>query len=151
MEIFVFAVLLGLIPAFIARSKGHGFVSWWIFGALLWIIALPCALLLKPDHSNAVHHGRERKCPACAEYVLGEAILCRYCGTRFDDFKAPEIQQPQASSSPPTTTAPEMFGACKYCGGDGAEVCGLGGTAYHKSCHTEYHRSEAAIANKTDR
>lgn len=48
MEIFVFAVLLGLIPAAIASHKGRSFGVWWFYGALLFIIALPMALLLKP-------------------------------------------------------------------------------------------------------
>jgi hypothetical protein len=46
--IYVVAAVLGLIPAAIARSKGRDFGTWWIFGALLFIVALPAALLLKP-------------------------------------------------------------------------------------------------------
>ncbi|MEW5872600.1 MAG: cytochrome c biogenesis protein CcdA [Chloroflexota bacterium] len=38
---------LGLIPAFIARSKGRNFFDWWFFGASLFPIALPMALLIK--------------------------------------------------------------------------------------------------------
>ncbi len=41
-------IILGLIPAFIARSKGRKFYDWWFFGAALIIVALPAALLLKP-------------------------------------------------------------------------------------------------------
>lgn len=42
-------VVLGLIPAFIAKSKGRNFYEWWIFGTALIIVALPAALLIKPD------------------------------------------------------------------------------------------------------
>ena len=42
-------IILGLIPAFIARSKGRKFYDWWFFGAALIIVALPAALLLKPE------------------------------------------------------------------------------------------------------
>lgn len=46
--VFVLAGLLGLIPAFIARDKGRDFGTWWIYGALLFVVALPHALLTKP-------------------------------------------------------------------------------------------------------
>jgi cytochrome c-type biogenesis protein len=41
-------IVLGLIPAFIARSKGRKFFDWWFFGAALIFVALPAALLIKP-------------------------------------------------------------------------------------------------------
>jgi hypothetical protein len=48
MEVFVLAAMIGLIPAKIAHDKGYDFWQWWIFGALLFIIATPWAILLKP-------------------------------------------------------------------------------------------------------
>lgn len=51
MEFLVLLLLagaLGLIPAYVARSKGHEFGLWWIYGTLLFIVALPHAMLLKP-------------------------------------------------------------------------------------------------------
>lgn len=45
--------VLGLIPAYIARQKGRSFFDWWIFGAGLFIIALPAALMLKPHKEPA--------------------------------------------------------------------------------------------------
>lgn len=47
--IFVVFVCIGMIPALIADSKGRNFISWWIFGTLAFIIALPAALLLQPN------------------------------------------------------------------------------------------------------
>lgn len=41
------AALLGLIPAWIASSRGRSFGLWWIFGALLFIVALPMSIMLK--------------------------------------------------------------------------------------------------------
>lgn len=44
------ALGLGLIPAAVARSKGsRAFFAWWAFGALLFVIALPAALLRRND------------------------------------------------------------------------------------------------------
>jgi hypothetical protein len=50
------AAVLGLVPALIARGKGRSFVSWWLFGALTWIIAM-IAVLLVEDKAAAARHG----------------------------------------------------------------------------------------------
>jgi cytochrome c-type biogenesis protein len=41
---------LGLIPAFIAQRKGRSFLEWWLFGMGLFPLALPMALMLKPQN-----------------------------------------------------------------------------------------------------
>jgi len=58
MEILIIAVLLGLVPAYIAQKKGRSFVGWWIYGALLFIVALPHALIMDPlpDSEAAMKH-----------------------------------------------------------------------------------------------
>lgn len=40
-------LLFGLIPALIAYGKEHNFLIWWGYGAVLPIVALPHALLLR--------------------------------------------------------------------------------------------------------
>jgi hypothetical protein len=84
MEILVIAAVIGLIPAAIAQSKGHSFMAWWIYGAALFIVALPHALLLKPDtkeiENRQLSSGDSKKCPFCAEVIKQEAVVCRYCG-----------------------------------------------------------------------
>jgi hypothetical protein len=49
MELIIIAILLGLLPAFIAQSKGRSFIAWWIYGAAIFIIALPHSILIKKD------------------------------------------------------------------------------------------------------
>lgn len=36
----ILAVFLGLIPANIAKKKGHSFALWWFYGWALFIVAI---------------------------------------------------------------------------------------------------------------
>lgn len=89
MPILLLASILGLIPAAIAHSKGGNFVGWWFFGALLFIIALPCALFRVRDtkvlEQRSITNRDQKKCPDCAELVKVDANVCRFCGHRFSE------------------------------------------------------------------
>jgi hypothetical protein len=73
------AALLGLIPAVIAKGKGRSFAGWWLFGALLFIVALPAALIVKDADSDRY------PCPHCAEMIKFEAQVCPFCRGDVDD------------------------------------------------------------------
>ena len=88
MEFLLIAIVLGVIPAFIARQKGRSFLGFWIYGTLLFIVALPHAILAKPDQARLearlLSDGANRKCPQCAEIVKSEARICRHCGSALE-------------------------------------------------------------------
>ena len=48
MTFSLFAILIGLFPASITNTKGRYVFLCWLYGALLFIVALPHALLLAP-------------------------------------------------------------------------------------------------------
>jgi hypothetical protein len=77
------SVLLGLIPAYIANRKGRKFARWWIYGWLLFIIALVHSLSIKG-----------RRCPYCAEQIRPEAKVCRFCGRDLAPIQ--DVSQKQA-------------------------------------------------------
>jgi hypothetical protein len=70
MELLFLAALLGLLPASIAQRKDYSFLGWWIFGALLLIVALPYTLLMKPNESTC------RLCPSCRRSIGRQASVC---------------------------------------------------------------------------
>ena len=83
MEILIWSIVLGLIPALIARSKGRSFALWWLYGALLFIVALPHSIIIKADREyiekRQLADGM-KKCPFCAEMINGDARVCKHCG-----------------------------------------------------------------------
>lgn len=75
---------MGLLAAFIASQKGRNFTAWWIYGALLFPVAIVHALLLGVD-VRAI--GGTRKCGFCRTSVSLNATHCPKCGHEFVDLR----------------------------------------------------------------
>lgn len=90
MELVIICALLGCIPATIAKRKGRDFWGWWLYGALLFIIALIHSLVIKKDiraiERSQLNEGLV-KCPFCAEMIKPEAIKCKHCGSDVEPQK----------------------------------------------------------------
>lgn len=72
-------ILLAFIPAFIAKSKGRSFLIWYVYGLLLWIVALAHAVVANPTKEAVLKSGKYKRCLHCDELIKNGANTCSYC------------------------------------------------------------------------
>jgi hypothetical protein len=79
----LFSLLLGFIPAFIARSKGYSFVLFWVL-SLFWFFPALIVSLVIPHRADPGYGGMfggvaRGPCRRCGESVPLAANVCRFC------------------------------------------------------------------------
>lgn len=81
MTILIIAMMLGCCTGLIAKSKNRGFFAWWLYGTLIFIVAIVHVLIVKPlQPSEAeMHASGSRLCPHCAEEIQMAAVVCKHC------------------------------------------------------------------------
>ena len=75
-------LLLSVIPAYIAQTKGKSFGAWYVYGLFLLPITFVHSLILERD---------DRKCPHCAELVKLEATVCKHCNSKLEAHDPLEV------------------------------------------------------------
>jgi len=87
--------------AAIAKSKNRSTLVWFLLGLILGILGL---LIIGFMKAKEVDGHSQFPCPSCAEMILVQSTVCRYCG-----IDLPELDSPTGNVMPsePTITLPK--------------------------------------------
>lgn len=81
-NLLIVSAFLGLIPGFIAKSKGRDFFPWYVYGVLIFIVAFIHSLVIqKTDEmkKEELTANGYFECPYCKELVKPGATVCPHC------------------------------------------------------------------------
>jgi len=111
------AVIFGLITGAIASGKGRSFVGWFVFGSLLFIIALPAVIFSSDlaEEEKQKELAKTRTCPHCAETIKKEANVCKHCGRDVPEYTAPTDSQTTGLCPNCGKKVPENATFCRHC------------------------------------
>jgi hypothetical protein len=93
MEWIIAWLALAIGAGAIASSKGRSGFGYFVLGLFLPLIGLLIAIGMAPAQPAAqstmvrhrAPHEGEKKCPACAEWILRDAKKCKHCGELLPD------------------------------------------------------------------
>lgn len=109
--LFLLWIAIGVVIAVAAKGRGREPLLWFIYGFLIWPIALIHLFILPKTDERIAHEagvaaqgvgqarlaaiesqgaGRQ-PCPYCAELILPAAKLCPHCKTRLEDLSTKEL------------------------------------------------------------
>jgi len=73
-------IVLCILIGSLASSKGRSFFGYFLLSVILSPLIGLLILLVSGEAQQKVPPGGQKKCPACAEAIKAEAIVCKHCG-----------------------------------------------------------------------
>lgn len=98
-NLLLLALVFGALTSLAAKRKNRDQVAWFWIGFIFNLFGLIAVLIIQPleRHTEEAGHGgaptssrKTKKCPDCAEEILLEARVCRFCGHKFTDYELAE-------------------------------------------------------------
>ena len=92
MEWVIIWLIGAIIVAIIAANKERSVVGWFLFGLVIWPIALVAILVssnLDEEDTKIREAAMRYPCPFCAEMIMREAKICPHCRSELIDEPPP--------------------------------------------------------------
>jgi hypothetical protein len=88
--LLLFWLGMATLVAAIAANKGRSWFGFFVYGFLLWPIALIHALIMQST-VQAPSERDTRACPHCAETIKREAKVCKHCSRDIEPLPSAEM------------------------------------------------------------
>ena len=92
--ILLYSIAFGTVTSISAKSKNRDQITWFIVGFFLGVFGLIASLLVEKAPKEDIESSepsRKKKCPDCAEEIILQARVCRYCGRKFDESEIASV------------------------------------------------------------